>query len=337
MGLVHAEATLTAKPQADTMQHTVLPTMHRLSSVTHMHTHSPLHREGAGARPAGAPRRPLQPHTHLEVAQSAVPPWRPRRLEPSSRRPQRATPGRDQPAPNKGCEQAAGAACIPAPRRGGGSGGGAGAPGGSGARSLRAARSEGAPAPALPLAAVRHRRRCPATAPHTSIIHRPSPASRAKPITGGGSANGAAAAAEEAASRAPGRKRQPFGDGDGDRGRAGGRGRTGRAGETSHGRLRCAALPDPAGVTTQPACRRVGPGAPGKPGARRRGGGEGGGAREDDERRAALCRRLRGALPAPRAGRPHPRPAARSPQPAARSPHSLACAARQPSHFTARD
>lgn len=226
MGLVHAEATLTAKPPADTMQHTVLPTMHRLSSVTHMHTHSPLHPEGAGARPARNPRRPLQPHTHLEVAQSAVPPWRPRRLEPSSLRPQRATPGRDQPAPNKGCEQAAGAACIPAPRRGGGSGGGAGAPGGSGALSLRAARSEGAPVPALPLAAVRHRRRCPATAPHTSIIHRPSPASRAKPITGGGSANGAAAA-EEAASRAPGRKRQPFGDGDGDRGRAGGGGALG--------------------------------------------------------------------------------------------------------------
>lgn len=39
MGLVHAEATLAAKPQADTMQHTMLPTMHRLSSVTHMHTH----------------------------------------------------------------------------------------------------------------------------------------------------------------------------------------------------------------------------------------------------------------------------------------------------------
>lgn len=318
IGLVHAKATLMAKPQADTMQHTVLPTMHRLSSVTHMHAHSPPRPEGARARPAGAPSRPLQPHTHLEVVQPAVPPWRAERLESSPGRPQCATPGRDQPAPNKGCEQAAGAACIPAPRRGGsgGGGGGAGAPGSNGARSLRAARSEGAPTPALPLAAARHRRRCPATAPHTSIIHRPSPASRAKPITSGGSANGAAAAAEEAASRAPGRKRQPSGDGDGDRGRAGGRGRTGRAGETSHGPPRCAALQDPAGVTTQPACRRVGPGARRKPGAPRRrgveGGGEGGGAREDDERRAALPWRLGGALPAPRASSPHPRPAART-------------------------
>lgn len=107
-----------------------------------------------------------------------------------------------------------------------------GGPGGCGDRSLRAARSEGAPAPALRLAAARHRRRRPATAPHTSIIHRPSPASQAKPITGGGSANGAAAA-EKAASRAPGRKRQPSRDGDGP-GARGGRGRTGRASATSH-------------------------------------------------------------------------------------------------------
>lgn len=41
MGPVHAGATLTAKPQADTMQHTALPTMHWPSSVTHRHAHSP--------------------------------------------------------------------------------------------------------------------------------------------------------------------------------------------------------------------------------------------------------------------------------------------------------
>lgn len=35
--------------------------------------------------------------------------------------------------------------------------------------------------------------------------------------------------------------------------------------------LRCTALPDPAGVTTQPVCRRVGPGARGKQGAPRLG------------------------------------------------------------------
>lgn len=47
------------------------------------------------------------------------------RLGPGQGRPRRATPGRVQPAPNKGCTQAAGAACIPAPRRvGGGSGAG---------------------------------------------------------------------------------------------------------------------------------------------------------------------------------------------------------------------
>lgn len=38
-------------------------------------------------------------------------------------------------------------------------------------------------------------------------------------------------------------------------------------------------------------------------------------------------------------GEPSPpgEPGARTPRPAARSPHSLACAARRPSHFTARD
>lgn len=228
-GPVHAGATVAAKPRADTMQHTALPTMHRPSlSYTGTHTH-PRSRREPGPGPRATRRRPLQPHIYLEVAPAAVPPWRPRWAGARPPRPQRVTLGRFQPAPNKGCTQAAGAACIPAPHPGGD----AGAPGSCGARSLGAARSEGAPAPALPLAATRHRRRRPATAPHTSIIHRPSPASRAKPITGGGSANGADAA-EEAASRAPGRKRQPSGDGDGP-GARGRRGRMGRASETSHG------------------------------------------------------------------------------------------------------
>jgi hypothetical protein len=55
-----------------------------------------------------------------------------------------------------------------------------------------------------------------------------------------------------------------------------------------------------------------GAGGFGEAGRAATGGGEGGGAREDDERRTALSRRLRGALPAPRAWRPHPRPAART-------------------------
>lgn len=211
--------------------------MHRPSSVTHRHAHSPRARREPGPSPRAPRRRPLQPRTYLEVALAAVPPWRPR--GPGARPAAAAASysGQDSAGAKQRLRTGSGRRLHPrsAPgrrrrrRRGG--------PGGSGVRSLRAARSEGAPAPALPLAAARHRRRRPATAPHTSIIHRPSPASRAKPITGGGSANGAAAAAaEEAASRAPGRKRQPSGDGDGP-GARGGRGRTGRAGETSHGPL----------------------------------------------------------------------------------------------------
>lgn len=158
---VHAEATLTAKPQADTMQHTVLPTMHWLSSVTHMHTHSPLRPGGsrgpARGRPAPTPPAPHSPRSCTVRGPALAPP-----------------------------EAKAQSAATAASDSGQGSAG----------------------------------------APHTSIIHRPSPASRAKPITGGGSTNGAAAA-EEATSRAPGRKRQPFGDGDGNRGRAGGGGALG--------------------------------------------------------------------------------------------------------------
>lgn len=165
MGLVHAKATLMAKPQADTMQHTVLPTMHRLSSVTHKHAHSPPRPEGARARPAGAPSRPLQPHTHLEVVQPAVPPWRAERLESSPGRPQCATPGRDQPAPNKGCEQAAGAACIPAPRRGG-SGGAARGP-----RAATAPARSALPAPRA-LRLPRSRSLPPATAAAVRLPHR---------------------------------------------------------------------------------------------------------------------------------------------------------------------
>lgn len=207
---VHAEATLTAKPQADTMQHTVLPTMHWLSSVTHMHTHSPLRPGGsrgpARGRPAPTPPAPHSPRSCTVRGPALAP--------PEAKAQSAATAASDSGQGSAGAEQRlrVGSGRRLHPR--------------SAPPPLRAAPSEGAQAPALPLAAVRHRRRCPATAPHTSIIHRPSPASRAKPITGGGSTNGAAAA-EEATSRAPGRKRQPFGDGDGNRGRAGGGGALG--------------------------------------------------------------------------------------------------------------
>lgn len=77
-GPVHACATLAAKPRADTMQHTALPTMHRPSSVTHRHAHSPPRPEGARPGPRAPRRRPLQPRTHLEVASAAVPPLLPR-------------------------------------------------------------------------------------------------------------------------------------------------------------------------------------------------------------------------------------------------------------------
>ena len=63
-GPVHAGATIAAKPRADTMQHTALPTMHRPSSVTHRHAHSPPLPEGARARFAGAPA-PAPPTPHL--------------------------------------------------------------------------------------------------------------------------------------------------------------------------------------------------------------------------------------------------------------------------------
>lgn len=180
------------------MQHTALPTMHRPSSVTHRHAHSPPRPEGAPARPAGDPA-PTPPATHLPGSCTGRGPA----LAPAR------TGAR--PGAAAASDSGQGSACAEQRLRAGSgrrlhprSAPGRrrwrrrrGAPGGCGARSLRAARSEGALAPALPLAAARHRRRRPATAPHTSIIHRPSPASRAKPITGGGSANGAAAAAAE--------------------------------------------------------------------------------------------------------------------------------------------
>jgi hypothetical protein len=75
---VHAEATLTAKPQADTMQHTVLPTMHWLSSVTHMHTHSPLRPGGsrgpARGRPAPTPPAPHSPRSCTVRGPALAPP-----------------------------------------------------------------------------------------------------------------------------------------------------------------------------------------------------------------------------------------------------------------------
>lgn len=316
----HAGATLAVKPRAGTMQHTALPTMHRPLSHTGTHTHPRSRREpGPRPGPRATGRRPLQPPAYLEVAPAAVPPWRPRW---AGARP-RAAAASDSGQVSAGAEQRlrAGSGRRLHPRsapgrrrwrrrqRGG--------PGSCGARSLGAARSEGAPAPALPLAAARHRRRRPATAPHTSIIHRPSPASPAKPITGGGSANGAAAA-EEAASRAPGRKRQPSGDGDGP-GARGGRGRTGRASETSHG-LRPA--PRAGTPPARPPTLRApawGSGARGEVGraAAGGGGGEEGGAREEDERLADLPRRLQGAPARARPTRP-PSLAAHTPAPSPR-------------------
>lgn len=293
-------------------------------SHTGTHTHPRSRREpGPSLRAPGC--RPLRPRTYLEVAPAADPPWR---LREAGARPGTAEAS-DSGQGSAGAEQRLRAGSgrrlhprsAPGRRRRRRRGG----PGGSGARSLRAARSEGAPAPALSLAAARHRRRRPATAPHTSIIHRPSPASRAKPITGGGSANGAAAAAaEEAASRAPGRKRQPSGDGDGP-GARGGRGRKGRANETSHGPRPARRAGYLVREITHPLFGLVGLGARGRPGALRRGGGEGGGgAREEDERLADLPRRLQGALARARP----PRPASLAvrtpaPQPAART-HSRA-------------
>lgn len=303
------------------MQHTALPTMHRPSqSHTSTHTHPRARREpGPGPRtPRG---RPLQPRTYPEVAPAAVPPWRPRG---TGARPGAAAES-DSGQGSAGAEQRLRAGSerrlhprsAPGGRRRRRRRGG---PGSSGARSLRAARSEGAPAPALPLAAARHRRRRPATAPHTSIIHRPSPASRAKPITSGGAANGAAAAtAEEAASRAPGASDSPPGMGMG-RGRAGGGGSRGVPRKLPTARALCRA-PGPGQDDHPPGVLPRGAGGSGEAGRAAAGGGEGrGGAREKDERLADLPRRLQG-TPA-RARPPHPTSLGvrtPAPQPAART------------------
>lgn len=296
-------------------------------SHTGTHTHPRARRE-PGPSPRALRRRPLQPHAYLEVAPATVPPWRPQGAGTGSGVAAESDSGQGSAGAEQRLRAGSGRRLHPrsAPgrrrrrqRRG---------PGGSGARSLRAARSEGAPAPALPLAAARHRRRRPATAPHTSIIHRPSSASRAKPITGGGSANGAAAAAaaaEEAASRAPGLKRQPSGDGDGPGARGGGSTR-GTPGKLPTARdLRRA--PGPSPRDHPPGVRPRGVGGSGEAGSTTAGGGEGGGARKEDERLADLPRRLQGA---PARARP-PRPASLTVRPPSPSPPPALTRARRQS------
>lgn len=300
---MHAGATLAAKPRADTMQHTALPTMHRLSSVTHRHAHSPWLPEGAGARPAGA-LAPTPPAPHLPGSCTGRGPA----LAPAGVwvRPGVAAAsdsGRVQPAPNKGCAQAAGAACIPAPRRGGGGGG-------AGARAAPAPARSVLPAPRA-LWLPRSRSLLPTTAAAVRLPHRTHQLFIARLQLPGRSQSQAEAPLmgpppppprRQPAAR-PGASDSPPGTGMG-RGRAGGGGARGA----------------PAKLPTARALRRVpGPrwhghplcvrprGAGGSREARRvaAGGGEGGGgAREEDERLADLPRRLQGALARARPPRP---------------------------------
>lgn len=134
-------------------------------SHTGTHTHPRARREPRPG-PRATRRRPLQPRTYLEVAPAAVPPWRPRGLGPGRGRPRQATPGRVQPAPNKGCAQAVGAACIPAPRPGGGGGGG-----GAGPRAAAAPARSALPA-LRALWLPRSRSLLPATAAAVRLPHR---------------------------------------------------------------------------------------------------------------------------------------------------------------------
>ena len=130
-------------------------------------------------------------------------------------------------------------------------------------------------------------------------------------------------AAEEAASRAPGRKRQPSGDGDGPGARGGGGAQGAPAKLPTARALRGA--PAPRRRDHPPCLRPRGAGGPVEAGRAAAGGGVGGGgAREKDERLADLPRRLQGALARVRP----PRPASLAvrtpaPQPAART-HSRA-------------
>lgn len=265
-GPVHAGATLAAKPRADTMQHTALPTMHRPFSVTHRHAHSPPLPEGARPDPRAPRRRPSSPALTWKLHRPRSRPGARSGLGPGRGRPQRATPGRVQPAWNKGCVQAAGAACIPAPRRGGG--------GGAGARAAPApARSE-LPAPRA-LRLPRSRSLLPATAAAVRLPHRTHQLFIARLQLPGRSQS----QSEALLMGPPPPRRQPAarpGASDSPPGTGMGRGRAGAGAHRARRRnfprpAPCAALRHPAGATTHPACVRVGLGAPGRPGAPRLG------------------------------------------------------------------
>lgn len=297
------------------MQHTALPTMHQPSSVTHRHAHSPRsgrepgpHRGRFGADPSSMhlPGSCTGRGTALAPAGG---------LGPCRGRPRRATPGRVQPALNKGCAQAAGAACIPAPRPGGG-GGGAGAQAAAvPARSaLPALRALGLPRSGSLL---------PATAAAVRLPHRTHQLFIARLQLPRRSQS----QAEAQLMGPPPPRRQPAarpGASDSPPGMGMGRGRAGGGG----------ALSAPAKLPTARALRRVlgprrrdhppcvcprGAGGSGEAGRAAAGGGEGGGAREEDERLADLLRRLQGA---PARARP-PRPASLAARTPAPSPHLL--------------
>lgn len=319
-GPVHAGATLAAKPRADTVQHTALPTMHRPFSVTHRHAHSPPLPEGARPDPRAPWRRPSSPALTWKLHRPRSRPGARSGLGPGRGRPQRATLGRVQPAWNKGCVQAAGAACIPAPRRGGG--------GGAGARAAPAPARSALPAPRA-LRLPRSRSLLPATAAAVRLPHRTHQLFIARLQLPGRSQS----QSEALLMGPPPPRRQPAarpGASDSPPGTGMGRG---RAGAGAH-RARRRNFPRPRALRGAPAPRRRdhppclrprGAGGSGEAGRAAAGGGEGGGgAREEDERLADLPRRLQGALARARP----PRPASLAvrtpaPQPAART-HSRA-------------
>lgn len=250
-------------------------------------------------------------------------------LGPCQGPPRRATPGRVQPAPNKGCAQAAGAACIPAPRPGGG-GGGAGAQAAAAPacsalparRALRLPRSRSLP-PAT-AAAVRLPHRTHQLFIARLQLPRQSQSQAEAPLMGPPPPR------RQPAAR-PGASDSPLGTGMG-RGRAGGGGALGAPAKLPTALSR---VPGPR-RRDHPLC--VCPRGAGGSGEARRaatGGGERGGAREEDERLADLPWRLQGA---PARARP-PRPASLAasfprPQPPART---YSRADRRPSHFAARE
>lgn len=314
-GSVHAGGTLAAKPRADTMQHTALPTMHRPSSVTHRHAHSP--RSGREPGPSRG-RSGADPSSYALTWKLHRPRSRPGscgRLGPCWGRPWRATPGRVQPALNKGCAQAAGAACIPAPRPGGGGGG-------AGAQAAAATARSALPA----LRALRLPRSgslLPATAAAVRLPHRTHQLFIARlqlPRRSQSQAEaqlmGPPPPRRQPAAR-PGASDSPPGTGMG-RGRAGGGGALGAPAQLPTARA-LRRVPGPRRRDHPPCVCPRGARGSGEAGRAAAGGGEGGGAREEDERLADLLRRLQGAQARARPPRPASlaaRTPAPSPQPA---------------------